>query len=190
MIRLSPVLAALCLVLLPATGCSDGGGGSASDTADSATTGGDTTDSESGSTGEMACISGEPVTKSGTNLMENFGAPCTSNADCEAILGPGGECFTNVLDLYDAPGGYCSIKCTLPADNETKYSPDDAACSMDGGITCFGLNGFFEACAPECQSEEDCQREGYVCRLMPQIAMEGEPKFCLMPDICGPDLGE
>lgn len=188
-------LATSLLLLAPA--CGDSGAGTLSDTAEdtqssASSEGGSESSSEGGGseggseTGVDACIPGGIEMKSGENKMETFGAPCTTNDECNTILGvDNAECITNVLDLYDAPGGYCTIPCTLPDDNETKYVPDSPDCGNVGAM-CMGLHGFFEACAVTCESDEECHREGYVCRLLPQLGGEGEPKFCLMPDECGP----
>ncbi len=183
--RLLPVLSALLLLAPFAPGCS-GDSGSSTDS-DSATTGDTTTEGgESSSGGEEACIAGDPVTKSGENKMESFGAPCETAADCEALLGTGAVCYPNILGMYETPGGYCSLECELP-DDQSLYELDNASCGV--GNHCLGVNGIFTACAPECTSDEDCWRDGYVCRVLPAIGAENDPKFCLMPDSCGPDLG-
>ena len=48
----------------------------------------------------------------------------------------------------------------------------------------FGAKDIFEACSPECTSHEQCGRDGYMCRQMPEIAQPDDPMFCLMPDCC------
>ena len=171
--RLLPVLASL-LVLAPiAPGCGDSGKGTATES----TTNGDSQSSTDDATGNEStggddgCDSGAPTDKTGENKMAEFGAPCSVDADCEPILGAGAKCIQNILDLYDAPGGYCTLDCELP-DAMTKYELDNAACGA--GIYCMGANGFFTACVPECTSDEDCWREGYECRLLPQLGAEGD----------------
>ena len=50
------------------------------------------------------------------------------------------------------------------------------------GVTCIGVDGYFEGCVIECTDDSQCPREGYECRTMPQIAETCDPKFCLMTD--------
>jgi len=147
---------------------------SESSTSESSTSGGDTM--------SQLCGSGEEEPGAGTNLMEEWGSPCTEDADCSA-LGDGAECLDNILDIYLLPKGYCAKPCSLP-DDLTKYVEDDPTCSADGGITCLGQLGFFEICAIECTSDDECQRNGYTCQNLPQIGAAGDPKFCLMAPNC------
>jgi hypothetical protein len=131
--------------------------------------------------------------KDGTtpSLMDAYGAACTTNADCEPLLGAGAVCIQNILGVYDLPGGYCTRECSLPNTSVT-FELDSADCDPNGGITCVGVEGNFTACAPECASHDQCGREGYGCRLMPSIGAEGDPTFCLMnaTDCCTTDSGE
>ena len=108
-----------------------------------------------------------------------MGHPCATDDDCIAIVGAGGVCLKDVLAMYDLPGGYCTKSCPLP-DFDTHYAPDHATCGA--GVHCIGVMGFFEACAVECFDDGECPREGYECRLLPQIGMPGDPMFCLMTD--------
>jgi len=125
------------------------------------------------------------------SLMTEFGAPCMTTADCVAILGDDGICVTNILKVYDLPGGFCSRNCDL-ANTSVTFEHDAAQCDPDGGVTCVGAQGLFTACIIECTSDDDCGREGYGCRNMPTLAAEGDPKFCLMNpvDCCTTDSGE
>ncbi|PCC72260.1 hypothetical protein SAMN02745121_01460 [Nannocystis exedens] len=147
----------------------------------------DTTTGEPGTTtGEPATTTtGEATTTTGTTgdpdpgLMGEWGHACQSDDECAAILGDKGVCLTDILMLYSLPGGYCTKECTLP-DAMTFYEPGDPACAPDA--MCIGASGYFEACAVECTDDSDCPREGYECRLMPQIGQPGDPMFCLMTD--------
>lgn len=156
------------------------------DTSGGETTDGETTDGTAGSetdggdTDFPGCPDGAPASDGGENLMEDYGRPCEVDTDCE-FLGDGAKCVHTILDVAHAPAGYCSRDCDLP-DGNTKYVADDPICGA--GVTCLGVKGFFEACSLECTSNDQCQRDGYECRLLPIVGAEGEPKFCLMVDEC------
>jgi hypothetical protein len=179
--------------------CGDDGGGSASDTANGTTT---TNASSDGSTGASSTpmtssmtteTTGEgtttdPTTTAGTtgtpgeSKMEFFGLPCTADADCTPTLGADGKCLKDILGFYELPGGYCSILCALP-DAMTGYVKDDPTCAGGGpGSYCISADGYFEGCVTECTDNSQCPREGYECRIMPQLGKDGDPKFCLMTD--------
>lgn len=144
---------------------------------------------------------GEPTNECGTewaekdgvtaSIMDAWGAPCMVDDDCVPLLGDGAVCVQNILGVYSLPGGYCSRECSL-ADTSVSFELDSADCDPNGGIACVGVEGAFTACAPPCDSHDQCGREGYGCRLMPNIAAEGDPNFCLMnaADCCTTDSGE
>lgn len=125
------------------------------------------------------------------DLMVEYGAPCMQDSDCTPLLGEDGVCVTNILEVYDLPGGFCTKYCDLP-DAGTSFEHDNEQCSPDGGVTCVGANGLFTACILECETSDQCGREGYGCRTMPTLAAEGDPKFCLMnpTDCCTTNSGE
>jgi hypothetical protein len=125
------------------------------------------------------------------SIMETWGAPCTVDADCEPLLGADAVCIQNILGVYDLPDGYCTKNCSLPNTSVT-FERDSADCDPNGGVTCVGVEGAFTACALECENHSQCGREGYGCRIMPSIAAEGDPSFCLMNavDCCTTDSGE
>lgn len=139
---------------------------------DPTTTAPTTTSGTSGTTGG---------TDTGGDLQAAWGAPCTEDDECVALLGKGGVCLTEAV-IYELPGGYCSKLCTLPDD--TKYSFDDPQCDPEGGVDCIGQAPLFEVCAPQCTNESQCGRDGYLCRTFPLISEEGDPTYCLMPDCC------
>ena len=143
-------------------------------------TAGMTEDATAGATEDATAGTTAPTTTGGEgSVMEEFGAPCMADADCEEILGAGGVCLTDILMLYGLPGGYCSKLCMLP-DGQTAYVEDDAICGE--GVTCIGAMGYFEGCVVECTDNSQCPRAGYECRPMPEISSPGDPKFCLMTD--------
>lgn len=188
------------LTVLPA--CGDDGGGSASSSAGStsnATNDGSSSSASSTSnstnatteapttgattmdpgTGGGSTGGGGTTGGSGNSVMEEFGHPCMSDADCAAVLGPDGVCLKDILGVYSLPGGYCSKLCMLP-DANTAYVPNDATCGP--GVYCIGADGYFEGCVIECTDNSQCPRAGYECRIMPQLGADGDPKFCLMTE--------
>jgi hypothetical protein len=183
-------LALFTLALLPACPTDDaedatvGESGSNNDT--SSTANADTTADATASADDSAvlgCAAGVTAGMSSDPVTETWGAPCTTNQDCIDLIGdPAAVCdFTAVV--YELPAGYCTKPCVLP-DLETRFILDDPACSAEGGVACLGVMGTFERCAIPCTSSDQCNREGYECRLLPLIGVEGDPTFCLMPDCC------
>ncbi|HFE45425.1 MAG TPA: hypothetical protein ENJ18_08005 [Nannocystis exedens] len=142
------------------------------------------TDTDTDTGGEdvktQLCGSGDKTEGTGTNLMETWGAPCSTDDECTALIGEGAVCLTDILDIYILQQGYCSRLCELTGDD--RYVKDDPTCGA--GITCLGQDMFFETCAPECTSDDECQRDGYTCQTLPTIGAEGDPKFCLMATQC------
>ena len=136
-------------------------------------------------TGAVACLEGDygNGTDGATdNVMTQWGAACSTDADCVAILGDGAVCQMKSV-IYELPGGYCTKPCVLP-DMDTRVVEDAMDCDPNGGIACIGQKGFFERCVTLCTDDMQCGRDGYYCRVMPMIGVEGDPKACLMPDCC------
>ncbi|HEY8375039.1 MAG TPA: hypothetical protein VIK91_01065, partial [Nannocystis sp.] len=145
-------------------------------TGEVSTTDPSTGDDSTGSTSSTGSSStGEPA----VNKQETWGHGCTDDAECMALVGNKGVCEFDVLGLYELPGGYCTKGCTLP-DLQTVYVPDHPSCGP--GVHCVGVKGFLEVCLLECSDDSECPREGYECRVLPQIGQPGDPKFCLMTD--------
>jgi hypothetical protein len=148
-------------------------------------TNGETTANETGDTEALMCPFNAPFeTTDGAMdpLMETWGAACTSNAECVALIGEGAECMELAV-IYELPGGFCSKPCSLP-DTSTTFVEDDPACDPNGGVTCVGQKPLFEYCAVQCTDDAQCNRDGYRCRRMPVISGPNDPTFCLMPDCC------
>jgi len=112
-------------------------------------------------------------------LMGQYGHACSTDADCIAVLGAGGKCLKDILMVYNLPGGYCSTDCDLP-DQQQTYIPMATDCKL--GADCVGLMGFFEGCAFPCTDSSQCPRDGYECRVMPEISNQGDPTYCLMTE--------
>ncbi len=119
---------------------------------------------------------------SNTPLMETWGAACTTDAECVALIGEGAVCDTMAV-VYELPQGYCTKPCSLP-DIDTQFVLDAPDCDPGGGVACIGLMGMFERCGLVCADDMQCTRDGYVCRQMPLIAKPEDPRMCLMPDCC------
>ncbi len=184
MFRASLVLGSLlaALTACPAdTGSDDDGASSPSTNADSSA------GSASGGDDAAALGCAFPEMIDGTNgatepLQDAWGAACSGDAECVALLGDGAVCLNQAV-VYELPLGYCSKPCVLP-DANTRFVADDPMCDPAGGVSCVGSKGTFEYCARECTDDAQCDRDGYICRQMPIIAMQDDPSICLMPDCC------
>jgi hypothetical protein len=116
-------------------------------------------------------------------VMETWGAACTTNEDCVALIGdPAAICDTMAV-VYELPGGYCTKECALP-DAETRAVFDAPDCDPAGGVACIGVMGTFERCGIVCTDDMQCNRGGYECRQMPLVSLPEDPSLCLMPDCC------
>lgn len=115
-------------------------------------------------------------------VMQTWGAACSTDADCVALIGEGAVCDVEAV-VYELPGGYCTKPCTLP-DDATRAVLDAVDCDPAGGVACIGVKGTFERCGIVCTDDMQCNRGGYECRQMPLISAEGDPSLCLMPDCC------
>lgn len=150
---------------------------------------GGTDEAADGSDGaEEGGVCGEEwAEKDGTtpSIMDIWGAPCTTDEDCAAIPGGDGVCVDNIVGVYDLPGGYCAkLGCELP-DTSTSFVPNAMDCDPNGGVSCAGIQGVYTICGLPCTSDSQCGREGYGCRIMPNIGKEGDEAYCLMnPDDC------
>jgi len=144
----------------------------------------------SGTTADSASETGTPTTGgeetdtgvdlNPDNLMEKYGAPCTMDSECQALISPTATCVKDILGVYTLPGGYCSNPCAMPMDMETTFVKKHPDCLF--GVDCVGLDGFFEACAPACTDNSQCPRADYECRRLPQISVDGDPTYCLMTE--------
>lgn len=155
-------------------------------TADASASADETATSSDTPPAELGCaagVVGETTDGAADPLMQTWGAPCTTNDDCVALIGdPAAVCDTTAV-VYELPGGYCTKPCTLP-DLETQFVLDAPDCDPNGGVACIGSKGTFERCGLPCTDDTQCNRDGYICRQMPLIAMPQDPKMCLMPDCC------
>jgi len=175
-------ISAACLALPLAAGCpadEDESAGDEGANSESNTTAVSTTDEPA--TTDDPSTSAEGSSGGGEGVQSTWGAPCTEDSECIALLGEGGVCLNEAV-IFELPGGYCSKTCTLPEGST--YSIDDAQCDPAGGVDCIGQAPLFEVCAPQCTSDSQCTRDQYDCRNFPLIATEGDPTYCLMPDCC------
>jgi hypothetical protein len=149
-------------------------------------------------TGEdQACWLDEPEYSEGDesqSIMETWGAPCETDADCVALLDDDAICAKEAV-IYELPGGYCTKLCTVDLTPEqqqagqTYEENDTEECTAAGGVNCIGANDIFSRCAVPCTSHAQCSRDGYACRLMPEISQEGDPTYCLMSECCEGSCG-
>ena len=101
---------------------------------------------------EVPPDSGQATQDGGGTGTGKIGDPCTSPDDCQAPAGLQAECLTNLLNMIELPGGYCTASCT-PGD------PDP--CAPDG--VCYGMQ-MMAYCLKPCTDNSECrQDEGYVC---------------------------
>src|SRR5690606_686683 len=91
------------------------------------------------------------------SIMDTWGAPCATDADCVPLLGDGAVCIQNILGVYDLAGGYCTRSCSLPNTSVT-FEHNDPDCDPNGGVTCVGVEGAFTACALPCDNHSQCGR--------------------------------
>ncbi len=135
---------------------------------------------------ELGCAAGAvgETTDGATDpLMMTWGAPCQTDADCVALIGDPEAICDQAAVVYELPGGYCTKACSLP-DLETQFIHDAPDCDPNGGVTCVGSMGTFERCGLPCTDDAQCNRDGYICRQLPLIALPDDPRMCLMPDCC------
>ncbi|MFK7985556.1 MAG: hypothetical protein AB8I08_05955 [Sandaracinaceae bacterium] len=85
-----------------------------------------------------------------------IGAPCNDELDCLA----GSFCIRR----GSFPDGMCSTVCD-----------DDTDCR--GSTVCVEIMS--GACVLDCETDEDCTREGYVCRPQTRRGVVGEVMGCI-----------
>ena len=136
-----------------------------------------------GSAAGAAGAIGETTDGAMDPLMETWGAACQTDQDCIDLIGdPDVFCDTEAV-VYELPGGYCTKLCTLP-DMQTQSVLDAPDCDPAGGVACIGVKGTHERCGIVCTDDQQCNRDGYICRQLPLIALPEDPRMCLMPDCC------
>lgn len=183
----SPAWPLLLLALTPALACSN------DDTEN--TTGASNDESDDATASETSdpraeCLDNAPrdtTDGSTTTIMDRWGAPCSNDAECVALIGEGGVCDRQAV-IYELPGGYCTKPCTLP-DANTTVVLDAPDCDPAGGVACVGRIPIYARCAVPCTDDAQCERDGYICRLMPTISQPDDIALCLMPDCCQSECG-
>lgn len=97
-------------------------------------------------------------------------------AGCAADVGPDGRAVGGPCrDEFDcAAGSFCRTGPDLPGGTCTTNCRDDDDCA--GGSACVeALSGM---CLLTCEADEDCEREGYVCREQTRRGASGTTKVC------------
>jgi len=126
---------------------------------------------------------GIPADGTTPSIMDAWGAACETDEDCQTLLQDSAAVCDRMAVVYELPGGYCTKPCELP-DTTTTFVLDAPDCSPQGGVACIGQRPAYQRCARVCDSEGQCDRDGYLCRTMPAISLEGDPTVCLMPECC------
>ena len=85
-----------------------------------------------------------------------IGAPCNDEFDC-------------------VTGAFCLRRSTFPDGMCTTVCGDDADCR--GASACVDVEA--GACLLTCERDEDCGREGYVCRAESRLGAVGEVMACV-----------
>ncbi|MFH1437260.1 MAG: hypothetical protein ABIJ56_16245 [Pseudomonadota bacterium] len=93
------------------------------------------------------------------------GDPCSSPTACACVPSSARECLTTLSGYITFPGGYCSARCTTPADCGT-------------GANCAEITTGTRYCLKVCSSASQCRMaEGYTCT---QIPMSSDTRtYCL-----------
>lgn len=152
---------------------------------------------EDDSGSDQACWLDQPEFSEGDesqSIMQTWGAPCETDADCVALLDEDAICAKEAV-VYELPGGYCTKPCDVDLTPEQQqagqsFEEDDTEeCAAEGGVNCIGANDIFSRCAVPCTSDAQCGRDGYACVLMPEISQEGDPRYCLMSECCEGSCG-
>jgi len=101
------------------------------------------------------------------------GDACTSASSCACVPSSARECLTTLSGYITFPGGYCSARCSSPADCGT-------------GANCATVTTGTNYCLKVCSSASQCRMaEGYTCKTIP---MSSDTRtYCLPPD--GSDVG-
>ncbi|MFH1436396.1 MAG: hypothetical protein ABIJ56_11820 [Pseudomonadota bacterium] len=95
------------------------------------------------------------------------GDPCSAASDCNCVPSSASECLESLAGFITFPGGYCTARCTSPAE-----------CGI--GANCAELYPGTSYCLKECTRVWNCRMsEGYNCTTIPLSA--DSRTYCL-PD--------
>lgn len=110
----------------------------------------------------------------GACLVGLTGDPCSSVSQCACVPSSARECLTSLSGYISFPGGYCSARCTSPADCGT-------------GANCAEITTGTRYCLKVCSSASQCRMaERYTCTTIPRSS--DTRTYCL-PDTPDPDGG-
>jgi hypothetical protein len=96
------------------------------------------------------------------------GDPCSSATQCNCVPSSARECLTTLSGYVSFPGGYCSARCTSPADCGT-------------GANCAEITTGTRYCLKVCSSASQCRMaEGYTCATIP---MSSDTRTYCLPNM-------
>jgi len=110
----------------------------------------------------------------GACLVGLTGDPCSSASQCACVPSSARECLTSISGYLEFRGGYCSARCTSPADCGT-------------GANCAEITTGTRYCLKVCSSASQCRMaEGYTCTTIP---MSPDTRTYCLPDSPDPESG-
>jgi len=102
------------------------------------------------------------------------GDPCSSATQCNCVPSSARECLTTLSGYVSFPGGYCSARCTSPADCGT-------------GGNCAEITTGTRYCLKVCSSASQCRMaEGYTCTTIP---MSSDTRTYCLPNMSSDGTG-
>jgi len=108
------------------------------------------------------------VPEDGLCVVGLTGDACTSGAQCGCIPSSARECVQSVAGHITFRGGYCSARCTAPAD-------------CGANANCAEVTTGTRYCLKRCSSASQCRMsEGYQCTTIP---MSSDPQTYCLPDM-------
>lgn len=168
------VSAVFCCFSLCLWSCAEGEGNGAEDApVESDLTGDIVSDEPAGDPGPDPGTDDLPA-EDGACTVGVTGDPCSSPTQCSCVPSSARECLTTLSGYIAFPGGYCSARCTTPAD-----------CGI--GANCAEITTGTRYCLKTCSSGSQCRMsEGYSCARIP---MSSDTRTYCMPETSSDGAG-
>lgn len=96
------------------------------------------------------------------------GDACSAPEDCSGISGLEAQCMTNLGEIVQLPGGYCTATCTAG-------TPDP--CDPSGGVCVNVMVGSY--CLKPCTNASECREPDYTCSAL--LIGENSATYCIPP---------